>query len=676
MGRIVTGYESSSQRKGTFMLIKYLMTAWLLASSLCAGDFTYTGELYIPTPLEKNYAARLFANFTVLDTTMTAIRVNAPVSSVVGDAVYIDASGVAQLSRANSATTARVDGFVEEKITTTNARVVLSGRATVSSLTVGTDYYLSATLFGKITSTAPTAPNFQVFVGRAYNDNGTARLAIKSNGITSPTLNINNLQAAYDNGPSAGTITLDNNGSFSVLDKSSATIFDVDETTGLTSMVSLIATGSGSFGTSLGVGGALTVTGAATALSTLTVSGTLTASGDANVLNDLTVDGDTTLNGRLNTGTAESLTLAPSQTSITVSRLRVAITPDAAGNIVDEILCPTCSPGDVVLLSKQTSDPFTLDGTGGFAADSIGFWEGGDCELDGGQSITLLYRTDTFFWKVLACNPDVSPNGEVNTASNVGSGGQGLFKQKTGMDLEFRNVNAASSKITVALDNPNNEVDIDLGTHASTHNAGGSDALTIDAAAATGSLRTLGTGASQAAAGNDSRLSDDRTASGLRSASTVVSVSAATAPSSGQVLTATSSTVANWQTPGSPTITNDSATQTAGVSTTSATYVVMTGMTLTPVAGTYYCSFSGSGVGSSAGANMQYAIHVAGTVVGHSERDVNFNGGAQTTDYRVVLHTQAVSALNGAQAIDVRYRTDAGTFSVFESSLTCIRLGP
>ena len=42
---------------------------------------------------------------------------------------------------------------------------------------------------------------------------------------------------------------------------------------------------------------------------------------------------------------------------------------------------------------------------------------------------------------------------------------------------------------------------------------------------------------------------DDRTASGMRTATTVVAVSSATAPSSGQVLTATSSTAANWQTP-------------------------------------------------------------------------------------------------------------------------------
>ena len=46
--------------------------------------------------------------------------------------------------------------------------------------------------------------------------------------------------------------------------------------------------------------------------------------------------------------------------------------------------------------------------------------------------------------------------------------------------------------------------------HASSHEPGGGDALAVDAIAGTGSLRTLGTGAQQACAGNDSRLSDDR----------------------------------------------------------------------------------------------------------------------------------------------------------------------
>ena len=53
----------------------------------------------------------------------------------------------------------------------------------------------------------------------------------------------------------------------------------------------------------------------------------------------------------------------------------------------------------------------------------------------------------------------------------------------------------------------------------------------------------------------DARFSDDRTASGLRSATTIVGVSAATAPTLGQVLTATSGTAATWQTPSSGNVT-------------------------------------------------------------------------------------------------------------------------
>ncbi len=47
----------------------------------------------------------------------------------------------------------------------------------------------------------------------------------------------------------------------------------------------------------------------------------------------------------------------------------------------------------------------------------------------------------------------------------------------------------------------------------------------------------------------DSRLSDDRTASGLRTATTVVDIATAAAPTAGQVLEATSGTDAAWATP-------------------------------------------------------------------------------------------------------------------------------
>ena len=54
--------------------------------------------------------------------------------------------------------------------------------------------------------------------------------------------------------------------------------------------------------------------------------------------------------------------------------------------------------------------------------------------------------------------------GEVNTASNIGTAGVGIFDGKVGEDLQFKKLNAGSAKITITDDTGNNEVDIDLGT--------------------------------------------------------------------------------------------------------------------------------------------------------------------------------------------------------------------
>jgi len=80
-------------------------------------------------------------------------------------------------------------------------------------------------------------------------------------------------------------------------------------------------------------------------------------------------------------------------------------------------------------------------------------------------------------------------------------------------------------------------------------------ATLVDDASASAARTTLGLGTAATTAATDyataAQGTDDRTASGLRTASTVVSISSATAPSSGQVLTATSTTAATWQTPSS-----------------------------------------------------------------------------------------------------------------------------
>lgn len=84
-------------------------------------------------------------------------------------------------------------------------------------------------------------------------------------------------------------------------------------------------------------------------------------------------------------------------------------------------------------------------------------------------------------------------DGEANTASNVGTAGVGVFKQKTGVDLEFKKINAGSAKITVTDDVGDDEVDIDLGsvdfsdlntkthTHADAANGGTLNASVIAA---------------------------------------------------------------------------------------------------------------------------------------------------------------------------------------------------
>lgn len=52
--------------------------------------------------------------------------------------------------------------------------------------------------------------------------------------------------------------------------------------------------------------------------------------------------------------------------------------------------------------------------------------------------------------------------GEVNTATNVGLTGQGLYLAKSGVNLEFKNISANSNKISITNDVANKSVDIDI----------------------------------------------------------------------------------------------------------------------------------------------------------------------------------------------------------------------
>lgn len=67
-----------------------------------------------------------------------------------------------------------------------------------------------------------------------------------------------------------------------------------------------------------------------------------------------------------------------------------------------------------------------------------------------------------------------APTGEANTSSNAGTGGVGIVLAKVSADLPFKSIAAASSKITVADDTTNKNVDIDVSeANLTLNNVGG-----------------------------------------------------------------------------------------------------------------------------------------------------------------------------------------------------------
>lgn len=75
-----------------------------------------------------------------------------------------------------------------------------------------------------------------------------------------------------------------------------------------------------------------------------------------------------------------------------------------------------------------------------------------------------------------------SGSGEVNTASNTGSAGIGMFKQKAGVNLEFYNLNPLTAALTIALDGTD-KVDLSIANAMASGAAGlmtGSDKSKLD----------------------------------------------------------------------------------------------------------------------------------------------------------------------------------------------------
>lgn len=113
---------------------------------------------------------------------------------------------------------------------------------------------------------------------------------------------------------------------------------------------------------------------------------------------------------------------------------------------------------------------------------------------------------------------------------------------------------------------------------------------------------------------------------------------------------------------GLPTIT--SSTSTTTITTTSTSDVVMTGVTLTPLSGTYHVHCSTTFSGNSNNANIFMSVYAGGSQIAASQIEATpqIQSGLSAAFNLFIPGTSiAEVTVNGSQAIDCRWHASAGT---------------
>lgn len=114
----------------------------------------------------------------------------------------------------------------------------------------------------------------------------------------------------------------------------------------------------------------------------------------------------------------------------------------------------------------------------------------------------------------------------------------------------------------------------------------------------------------------------------------------------------------------------------ANITTTSTTDVVLTGMTITPLAGTYLVLFSTWLTHSTGNDIVTMSIYSGGVQKTDSIRAaIPFVGALSATTQDMPLATNGVVTVNGAQAIAIEWHTNAGTATAHNGTLNILKIG-
>ena len=231
------------------------------------------------------------------------------------------------------------------------------------------------------------------------------------------------------------------------------------------------------------------------------------------------------------------------------------------------------------------------------------------------------------------------------------------------------NVTKATAVIGVSTEAAKADHKHDITTAAGAANPPGTSnaegtSTSLSRADHTHSMPTYGSTSGTICQGNDSRLSDDRIASGIRTATTAVSCSGATAPTAGQVLTATSGTAATWQTPaasGGNYRQSVFAKISIDTTTTSTTWVDLISQAVTITAsGILIIHLTAAVSNSAVNKSVQFRVTVDG--VSQGGFGIELKSAGVSCSGAIVVRVTGLST--GTHTIKARWQTSSGTAQI------------